>query len=251
MTTRNNSQKLLLSSLALVLVAGLVVPASAQSDANIDDAVQPAALPPVATPLADEITIAFAPLAGPNGTPYAGHNENGYVVTSISGTWQEAFNVGNPIPSIFHLTGNGPQAGVNIEKQGGGFFDLVSIDVGTGGGSSTTMDVTCTAKNQGNVVGNQVFQYSGNVFQTFVLGAGFSNIDSVDCTASNFVTSSVNLDNFVLTMHGVTVGGTFVPIDSTALILAGAQTNAVWIMSALAVIGSIAFGALYITSKKN
>ena len=47
------------------------------------------------------------------------------------------------------------------------------------------------------------------------------------------------------------VGGEFLPIDSTALLVAGAQTNAVWILSALAVIGSIAFGALYITSKKN
>ena len=47
------------------------------------------------------------------------------------------------------------------------------------------------------------------------------------------------------------VGGEFLPIDNAALLLAGAQTNAVWIMSALAVIGSVAFGALYITSKKN
>jgi len=47
------------------------------------------------------------------------------------------------------------------------------------------------------------------------------------------------------------VGGELLPIDSTALLIAGAQTNAVWIMSALAVIGSIAFGALYITSKRN
>jgi len=47
------------------------------------------------------------------------------------------------------------------------------------------------------------------------------------------------------------VGGEFLPIDTTALLLAGAQTNAVWIMSALAVIGSIAFGALYLTSRKN
>jgi len=47
------------------------------------------------------------------------------------------------------------------------------------------------------------------------------------------------------------VGGEFLPIDSTALLLAGAQTNAVWIMSALAVIGSVTFGALYITTKKN
>ena len=48
-----------------------------------------------------------------------------------------------------------------------------------------------------------------------------------------------------------TVGGEFLPIDTTALLLAGAQTNAIWILSALAVIGSIAFGALYITTKKN
>jgi hypothetical protein len=47
------------------------------------------------------------------------------------------------------------------------------------------------------------------------------------------------------------VAGELLPIDSAALLLAGAQTNAVWIMSALAVIGSVAFGALYITSKKN
>ena len=46
------------------------------------------------------------------------------------------------------------------------------------------------------------------------------------------------------------VGGDFLPIDTTALLLAGAQTNALWILSALAVIGSISFGALYITSKK-
>jgi len=49
----------------------------------------------------------------------------------------------------------------------------------------------------------------------------------------------------------VIVGGTLLPLDTTALILAGAQTNTVWIMSALAVIGSIAIGAVYITSKKN
>jgi len=47
------------------------------------------------------------------------------------------------------------------------------------------------------------------------------------------------------------VGGELFPIDSTALVLAGLQTNAVWILSALAVIGSVAFGALYLTSKKN
>jgi hypothetical protein len=47
------------------------------------------------------------------------------------------------------------------------------------------------------------------------------------------------------------VGGLPMVIDTTALLLAGAQTNLVWIMSALAVIGTVTFGVLYITAKKN
>ncbi len=50
---------------------------------------------------------------------------------------------------------------------------------------------------------------------------------------------------------GVPVGGTLFPIDTTALLLAGIQTNALWIMSTLAIIGSVAFGAVYIIVKKN
>ncbi len=246
MTTRNNSQKLLLSSLALVLVAGLVIPASA--DVNTDGPIL-AASESVAVPQIGEINIGFDPLTGPNSTPYASHIENGFVVTSISGSWQEAFAVGNPVPSLFSLS---PIAGVNIERQGGGHFDLVSMDIGTGGTSGNTgITVTCTAKSLGNVVGNQVFVFGGNhpAFPTFVFGAGFSHVDTVDCTANPIGTSSVNLDNFVVRER--VVGGESLSIDTAALILAGAQTNAVWLMSALTVIGSVAFGALYITSKKN
>ncbi len=47
------------------------------------------------------------------------------------------------------------------------------------------------------------------------------------------------------------VGGEFLPINTAALLVAGAQTNAVWILSALAVIGSIAFGALYLTTRRD
>ena len=47
------------------------------------------------------------------------------------------------------------------------------------------------------------------------------------------------------------VGGQLLPIDATALLVAGAQTNAVWILSALAVIGSVAFGTLYIKTKRD
>ena len=62
--------------------------------------------------------------------------------------------------------------------------------------------------------------------------------------------SGVVFDDMEFCIIDSVVGGTLIPLDTTALLLAGAQTNAVWIMSALAVIGSVAFGALYITSKR-
>jgi hypothetical protein len=40
------------------------------------------------------------------------------------------------------------------------------------------------------------------------------------------------------------VGGNYLPIDSTALIIAGLQTSSAWIISAL-VIAGVAFGTLY------
>jgi len=79
--------------------------------------------------------------------------------------------------------------------------------------------------------------------EDFIPGSGISSQDNQQLAL-----------NSILWLNECTeppVGGEFLPIDTAALLLAGAQTNAVWIMSALAVIGSIAFGALYITSKKN
>lgn len=47
------------------------------------------------------------------------------------------------------------------------------------------------------------------------------------------------------------VGGELLPIDTTALLVAGAQTSAIWILSALTVIGSVAFGTLYFKTKRD
>jgi len=100
----------------------------------------------------------------------------------------------------------------------------------------------------------------GTITGTLPGGAGQSNNNIVLRSANSLVQNSGILPTAILNDNGGTletipsicvVGGEFLSIDSTALILAGAQTNAVWIMSALAVIGSLAFGALYITSKKN
>ena len=47
------------------------------------------------------------------------------------------------------------------------------------------------------------------------------------------------------------VGGEFLPIDSTALVLAGLQTSAIWMLPVLAGIAGSAFGVLYIKSRRN
>lgn len=92
-------------------------------------------------------------------------------------------------------------------------------------------------------------------------GASPGPIDPVplpDPLVQGFVVTANSFADFEAAMTeklggfvGTVVGGELLSIDTTALILAGAQTNAVWLLSALAVIGSVAFGALYITSKKN
>ena len=85
------------------------------------------------------------------------------------------------------------------------------------------------------------------------LGAAW-NLDQLRAgglLAESFSTAFVDIKVEEIMRGNPVVGGEFIPIDTTALLVAGAQTNAVWIMSALAVIGSVAFGALYITSKKN
>jgi len=49
----------------------------------------------------------------------------------------------------------------------------------------------------------------------------------------------------------VVVGGEFLPTDSTALVLAGLQTSAIWMLPVLAGVAGSAFGILYIKSRRN
>ena len=46
------------------------------------------------------------------------------------------------------------------------------------------------------------------------------------------------------------VGGDMIPLDATAVLIAGIQTNALSVLSAFVVIGAIAFGALVISVKR-
>jgi len=55
---------------------------------------------------------------------------------------------------------------------------------------------------------------------------------------------------FKMEIHAV-VGGEFLPIDSTALLLAGVQSSAIWMLPVLAGVAGSAFGVLYIKSRRN
>jgi len=47
------------------------------------------------------------------------------------------------------------------------------------------------------------------------------------------------------------IGGEFLPTDSTALMLAGLQSSAIWMLPVLAGVAGSAFGILYIKSRRN
>jgi len=55
----------------------------------------------------------------------------------------------------------------------------------------------------------------------------------------------------VTTPETTVVGGEFSPINSAALVLAGLQTSAIWMLPVLAGVAGSAFGILYIKSRRN
>ena len=99
-------------------------------------------------------------------------------------------------------------------------------------------------------IGGVDFDNAGNLLAHDVSGTQYDLGTRPFSVIQDFFASAF-IEDITTTPQKIMVGGELLPIDTTALLLAGAQTNAVWIISALAVIGSVAFGALYITTKRN
>ncbi len=72
-----------------------------------------------------------------------------------------------------------------------------------------------------------------------------------DGTTWMHITSLFSNLNIVLTGKDDVVGGALLPIDSSALVLAGLQTSAIWMLPVLAGVAGSAFGILYIKSRRN
>ena len=79
---------------------------------------------------------------------------------------------------------------------------------------------------------------------------GVLNLDAITAIKFTFDTTSSQTD-YVLNLFDITmemVGGEMFPVDTTALLLAGAQLNAIWILPAIAAIG---IGAFIVSRKRN
>ncbi len=79
---------------------------------------------------------------------------------------------------------------------------------------------------------------------------GVLNLDDIDGIKFTFDTT-VGLTDYDLDLFDITmemVGGEMFPVDTTALLLAGAELNAIWILPAIAAIG---IGAFIVSRKRN
>jgi len=85
-----------------------------------------------------------------------------------------------------------------------------------------------------------------------LMQGGINNIRNIDI---NLLDNRAFVSNAITFLDEcnppVKVGGEFLPIDSTALMLAGLQTSAIWMLPVLAGVAGSAFGVLYIKSRRN
>jgi len=163
----------------------------------------------------------------------------------------------NPVLAAFGITSVGPP--VNTIFVSGTNFDPNNPSTLFQGVNSFQWAVGASyATNDGVVATDGMFP-AGNpkmVAKTVQNGCIVATSDF------NWIGSSVNiLDNRQLGLNIFTflneciskpvVGGEFLPIDSTALMLAGLQTSAIWMLPVLAGVAGSAFGVLYIKSRRN
>jgi hypothetical protein len=145
--------------------------------------------------------ITFDPLTGiPTDTPYNGHTEAGFTVTTTMGNWFVAQFYGNPVPDIYAgPIGNPKTSAIQVvgNSSGTSTFNFASVDLSTNGGTSTYLV-------QGFLGGSLVFSEPG----TDTAITQFVTIPSTDPSqvldrltiqiTPGSGTSSVNLDNINL-----------------------------------------------------
>jgi len=156
---------------------------------------------------------------------------------------------GNNGPDVTDILGSGSATELETEFLGTGnlvdriavWFDLeeaVPLDAGVRywlhlhAGTGFTEPAIYALEDSVDTVGECTRSYQG----------GILNNPIVNCSFDSW---------FQITAKAQVVGGELLPIDSTALILAGLQTSAIWMLPVLAGVAGSAFGVLYIKSRRN
>jgi len=261
-----NIQRLLAGTLALVLIAGFTSPAFAVSSftgAEVETPFDIESLPPIVLPATDEANVIFDngradaslfPCGMTAGLVYCADDfvlDADEILTDVHFDGFDSLGSGIPEFRYFILADDNGLPGAIIQSGDAVnehkelivnnifryWFDLdIPLPLNAGTTFWIAIDRVSDAGDvewvvgENPVVGNQ---------------AVFTSDDGATWQTSLFLDF-----NFVLTGQPTVVGGELL-INTTALLVAGAQTNAVWIMSALAVIGSVAFGALYLKTRRN
>ncbi len=147
---------------------------------------------------ANAVTITFDSLTGNNLDPFTAVTEDGFTVTSNTGSWFEGHLAGNETPSIA-ATGN--VASVLVTLSGGGLFTFASVDLNDGS-NTRSVDYTITGFS-----GSQaVFSTTGDVpleFGSPIFSPSFLYVDSlfIELTMNNSL--SANIDNIVVAPSAV------------------------------------------------
>jgi len=148
-----------------------------------------------ALPAAAGAQITFDPLVGDHGSTYAGHAENGFVVTPTTGSWLEAHVNGNPAPALYAIPSieSGPW-GLAVARADGGAFTFGSMDATSYSSPGTSFLFT------GYLQGAPVFSHTFvvaflNEWVTY-LSPTSAQIDLLTISASSIPgVSSFNVDN--------------------------------------------------------
>ena len=186
----------------------------------------------------------------------AGENSgsnSGILVVQATGMFRQmgGTNIGSSTMLIYDNDGNG--------LNGGACIDVTNSDNFRVGYSKAdnAVDVTVEFTDGGNDVSTQMGQLAAatNSFKDLLFPINNFAVNNVDlndiCKIKITLQTTSDVSDWDIDILEITmqmVGGEMFPIDTTALLLAGAELNAIWLLPAIAAIG---IGAFIVSRKRN
>jgi len=151
-------------------------------------------------------------------------------INTAGGTITISADIASDMSTVAPNTGNGQGGQFKL------FFDGVEVDNHLFGNiqGGTTQRSTLNAQINGVTPGSYEVK----------IEIGRPNETCLNCPLQY-------IDNVIAEADASMVGGESLSIDSTALVLAGLQTSAIWMLPVLAGVAGSAFGVLYIKSRRN